>query len=226
MESWGHYGRRIRPPIRSSFASSSSRRGTCAPSRRYRSQRHLYSIVSDPDNFALIDLQSLFGYCFRVGARPPPTTPGCAGSSWNPWRTCCWRSATSCRCTPRAWRETDGASCSAAVRSGQEHAVVRLRPRRLDLRRGRLHLAAAGCGGPHGHRQAAPGSLPGGRAATCFPELGGLRRRARVPTASSRWKFRSRRFRKSAPLRDAPSAAWSFSTGADGRGAGGSLAAR
>jgi len=30
----------------------------------FRSQRHLLSIVSDRENFALLDLKSLFGYCF------------------------------------------------------------------------------------------------------------------------------------------------------------------
>ncbi|MBZ5576362.1 MAG: hypothetical protein LAP40_07390 [Acidobacteriia bacterium] len=36
--------------------------GVLAPQPSFRSQGHLYSVVSDPDNFAVADLQSLFAY--------------------------------------------------------------------------------------------------------------------------------------------------------------------
>lgn len=66
-ESWGHY----RPEFECGpleFRVIVRPEGELALQPSHRSQGHLYSVVSDPYNFAMLDLESLFG-CFFVSAK-------------------------------------------------------------------------------------------------------------------------------------------------------------
>jgi hypothetical protein len=66
-ESWGHYGPEFEcQPLELRIMVQPE--GDLAPEPSFRSQRHCFSIVSDRDNFASYDSQSMCGYCF-VSAR-------------------------------------------------------------------------------------------------------------------------------------------------------------
>jgi hypothetical protein len=66
-ESWGHCGPEFAcEPLE--FRVIVQPQGELAPQPSFRSQRHMLSVISDADNFALADLEKLFA-CFFVSAK-------------------------------------------------------------------------------------------------------------------------------------------------------------